>query len=417
VPRQNALQTRFGLTRVDLDIDDGRIRAVHPTETAPETTAPVVDLDNSQVWPGFVDLHTHLDKGHIWPRRENLDGTFMGARQAIRDERRYWSATDVAVRMDFSLRCAYAHGTVALRTHLDSLSPQHRISWPVFAEIRAIWADRIELQAVSLVPIEVMEGPLAEELADLVADHRGVLGAITYMTPNLAHQLERVFRLAMERGLELDFHVDESLDPDARSLLAIAETALRLEFSGRLVVGHCCSLSIQPAAIIDMTLEKVQQAGIAVVSLPMCNLYLQDRVPGRTPRQRGVTLLHELQARGIAVAVASDNVRDPFYGYGDLDMLEVFTQATRIAHLDRPVDPWPAAITCTPARLMGCDGGVIKPGALADLVICEGRSFDEVLSRPQARRVVLRRGAPIDTVPPDYRELDHLFGAYGVKCS
>ena len=60
------------------------------------------------------------------------------------------------------------------------------------------------------------------------------------------------------------------------------------------------------------------KAGISVVSLPMCNLYLQDRrTDGTTPRWRGVTLLHEMKARGIKVAIASDNTRDPFYAYGD----------------------------------------------------------------------------------------------------
>ena len=39
-------------------------------------------------------------------------------------------------RMDFSLRSAYSHGTVVLRTHIDSDPPQHRISWPVVAEMR-----------------------------------------------------------------------------------------------------------------------------------------------------------------------------------------------------------------------------------------------------------------------------------------
>jgi cytosine deaminase len=54
----------------------------------------------------------------------------------------------------------------------------------------------------------------------------------------------------------------------------------------------------------------------------------------RTPRWRGVTLVHEMKARGIPVAFASDNTRDPFYAYGDLDMVEVMREATRIAHLD-----------------------------------------------------------------------------------
>ena len=36
--------------------------------------------------------------------------------------------------------------------------------------------------------------------------------------------------------------------------------------------------------------------------------------------------LHELRQGGVPVAIASDNVRDQFYAYGDLDMLEVFGQ-------------------------------------------------------------------------------------------
>jgi cytosine deaminase len=56
--------------------------------------------------------------------------------------------------MDFSLRCAYAHGTAILRTHIDSPTPQHLVSWPVFAEMRDLWADRIALQGVALFSVE-----------------------------------------------------------------------------------------------------------------------------------------------------------------------------------------------------------------------------------------------------------------------
>jgi cytosine deaminase len=83
----------------------------------------------------------------------------------------------------------------------------------------------------------------------------------------------------------------------------------------------------------------------------------------------------------------------------------------RIAHLDRPVGAWPAAVTRTPAALMGLpERGRIASGAPADLVLFKARGYSELLSRPQADRVVLRAGRPIDTALPDYRELDALFG-------
>jgi cytosine deaminase len=141
-------------------------------------------------------------------------------------------------------------------------------------------------------------------------------------------------------------------------------------------------------------------------------MYLQDRDAGRTPRWRGVTLVHEMRARGIPVSVASDNTRDPFYAYGDLDGLEVFTQAVRIAQLEYPLDLWPAAVTRTPADTMGLDRcGRIGVGLSADLVLFHARGYSELLVRPQADRVVLRAGKPIDTQLPDFRELDDLLAA------
>ena len=77
-------------------------------------------------------------------------------------------------------------------------------------------------------------------------------------------------------------------------------------------------------------IDRLGESNISVVSLPMCNMYLQDRLAGRTPRLRGVAPLHELDAAGVPVMVASDNTRDPYYAYGDLDMLEVFRETTRI---------------------------------------------------------------------------------------
>lgn len=128
--------------------------------------------------------------------------------------------------------------------------------------------------------------------------------------------------------------------------------------------------------------------------------------------------MHELKALGVPVMIASDNCRDPFYGFGDHDGLEVFREATRILHLDTPYGDWPQAITTTPARIMGLtERGPIGVGLPADLVLFKGRGFDELLSRPQHDRVVLRQGQAIDTTLPDYSELDDLMEKVGTALS
>ncbi|NET32531.1 MAG: amidohydrolase family protein, partial [Cyanothece sp. SIO1E1] len=109
--------------------------------------------------------------------------------------------------------------------------------------------------------------------------------------------------------------------------------------------------------------------------------------------------------------IASDNCRDPFYGFGDHDMLEVFMMATRIAHLDVPYSDWPRAVTMTAADLMGLPTlGRIGVGLPADLIVFKARHFSELLSRSQHDCRVLRQGKEIDTTLPDYRELDDLMG-------
>jgi cytosine deaminase len=217
--------------------------------------------------------------------------------------------------------------------------------------------------------------------------------------------------------MELDLHVDETLEIDAASLRHLADAVIETGYRGKVLAGHCCVLSVQEEAIAMATIERTARAGIAVVSLPMCNLYLQHRRNDPhplTPRHRGVTLINELRAAGVAVALASDNTRDPFYAYGDLDMLEVVREGIRIAHVDHPQASaweWLRAATSGAAAIAGFDyKAQIAAGARADLILLDARSWTELNSRPQADRTVLRGGRAIDTNLPDYRELDDLMG-------
>jgi cytosine/creatinine deaminase len=404
-----------GLIHVDLLIDRGRIAAITPAGAREvDGVIPQLPLGGAIVLPLFVDAHTHLDKGHIWRRASNADGTFDSALETVKADRETnWSAKDVAARMEFSLRCAYAHGTSAIRTHIDSVGAQTEISWPVFASARERWRERIDLQASPLFSVEYAfdEAHMTRIEAALNEYGSKILGAVAYDIPRLREALEILFALAERKGYELDFHVDETLDPSANALHIIAEIAIERRFARPILAGHCCSLGVQPKDDAKRTIDLVAKAGINVVSLPMCNLYLQDRRADLTPGRRGVTALHELKAAGVRVLIASDNTRDPFYAYGDLDMLEVWREGVRILHLDHPTGPWAPVVLSAPAEALNMkEHGALSLGAPADMILTKARSFTELFARPQADRTILRNGAVLTARPPSYEELDSLQG-------
>lgn len=399
-----------GLAAVDLVIDDGRIAAVLPAATAPGDGGP--DLDGRLVWPMLIDAHAHLDKAHVLGRAPDSGGTHPGAREATtRDRIAHWRHDDLIRRMDFGLACAEAHGVAAIRTHLDSHPGQGRETWGAFAEIRRAWAGRVALQGVALVPLDVWGGDHGRDLADIVAAEGGLLGGVTRASggthgaglDDIDALLDRLFTLAAERDLDIDLHVDEAAQ--AGALPHVARAAIRHGWQGRVTCGHCCSLALLSEDEARDVIALVAEAGLNLITLPTVNLYLQDRKQGRTPRWRGVMPVQELRAAGVPVAIAGDNCRDPFYAYGDHDMLDTWREAVRILHLDHPYGDAPALAGPVPAAITGFAAGSIGAGCAADLMVLNAWTMDQLIARPQSDRILLRGGAFLPAVPPSYARL------------
>ena len=398
--------TGDALLRLDIGISEGRIAFAEPTEAATSSPWRDVRVDRLMSWPSLVEAHTHLDSAHIWPRSPNPDGTFPSAGMTIvADREQHWTPGDMRQRMAFGLRSAYAHGVRAMRTHLASQNDQIERRWEIFADLRAEWDGRIALQAVPLTSTEALRDErMLARVVDVVRKHGNVLGAYAPISPDLDERLGELFCIAAENGWSLDFHADETGDASSDVLRRIARHALASSAKVPVLVGHCCSLAMQQPAEVDQVLDLVAEAGIGIVTLPSCNLYLQGRSPGRTPLWRGVTLLQEMAARGIPVCIGSDNVRDPYHPYGDFDPIESFRDAVRIAQLDHPIGDWPRGVTLTAGAVVGAAQPIIA-GAPADLLLFEAASLNELMARFSTRRHQIRNGRFVEAVLPDYAEL------------
>lgn len=397
------------LVPLDIGIAAGRITTIATPGTGPDPDG-LIDLDGGLILPGLVDCHTHLDKGQVTARSPNPDGSFGAAlRMAARDADLHGDPADMVQRAEFQLRAAYAHGTVAIRSHVDANPARFDRRFDALLALRDRWQDRINLQLCPFAGQDAPPGWIAH-LASRAAQGGGALSLFVQDGPALDPFLDQAVSLAGHHGLDLDFHADETTNPRSRATARITAAVTRAGFTGRVAVGHGVALAQCPPVTLRRLLDRMAKAGITLITLPQCNAHLMDRAPARTPRLRGLAPVHEARAAGVPVAIASDNARDPFHAYGDLDMVELFRDAMRFGQLDHPVGDWPAAIGPVPARLMGLPPatGLIAPGAPADLILLTARNWSEFGARPATGRIVLRAGRPIDTTPPDWRDLDAL---------
>lgn len=345
----------------------------------------------------LVEAHAHIDKNYTVQDVGAAQGNLFVAIERMNRHRESWTGESLRLRMERALRDAWLSGTRALRTHLDWVQPEPPAALAVFEALREEWRGRIELQFVSLTPLDLFAGiDAGERIAREVKRAGGVLGAFVYRNEGIVHKLGRVFDLAQQHGLALDFHVDEGLDIEATGLRSIAQLVRARDFGQGVVCGHACSLSVQEDAVAAETLALCAGAGIHLVALPTTNLYLQGAWD-RTPVQRGITRIREAAARGLRASLATDNVQDAFYPYGSYDLLETFGLGVQAAHLT-PADDWLDTITVSPAKALGLAwDGRVAPGCPADLLVLSATGEHELIGPRGRQRTVIRAGQRLES--------------------
>ena len=389
----------------DVFIENNTIVSVIPSYIA--TDSVVNAVPEGMLLPCLVDLHVHIDKTFVVQDTGAADGDLFKAIGIMAEHRANWTAGDIHSRMERALDQAYANGTRAMRTHLDWAEADKPRALAVFEQLRGAWRGRITLQCVSLTPLDLFDDAFCgEDIALEVArvnqsgqralGEAALLGAFVYRNARIYDKLQRVFDLADKNNLNLDFHVDEGLDADARGLKAIAELTIKNNYQGRVTCGHACSLAMQAPADARATLALCAQAGIHLVALPSTNLYLQGAW-GSTPIERGITRLIEADALGVSISLATDNVADSFFPYGSYDLLDTFGLGVQVAHLS-PADAWLPSISSRPAAAMGLPwDGKIRLGCPADVLLLAARNRFELLSPAGRARRVVRGGIFLNT--------------------
>jgi cytosine/creatinine deaminase len=371
-----------GLVLFDIEYNQQQVISMQPAFGDP----------NGLVISPTVDIHTHIDKAFVVDEIGAADGNLFSAIDRMRESHERSTSDEIEQRMQDSLRLAYQAGTRAMRTHLDWPTADCPRSVAVFQRKQEEWLGRVDLQGVSLTSLDILANPMiGDQIASQVEQAGLILGCFIYRNTDLTRKLQAVFELAKRYRLALDFHVDEGLDDDAVGLWAIASLKSVNQFDGSVVCSHACSLSVQDDQQAIDTLRACVDSGVELVSLPTTNLYLQGDWQG-TPIERGITRIKEARLVGLQPCIATDNVQDAFYPYGDYDLMATFSLGLLAAHLS-PIHRWFDTITLNPARIMGLSwDGLIAPGSPAEFMVFDAKRGGDLMTDAGRRRTIIRRG-------------------------
>jgi cytosine deaminase len=377
---------------VDIAIADGVIEAVEPGGTSrPQVGTEIVDLDHRLLVPAFGEPHAHLDKAYLADEVPNVSGDLIGAVEAILKSWPRLQLEDIVTRATMAVRRLVASGTTAIRTHADLNPVGGMKSVEALVAVREAVAHLCDVQVVPLsLPVTGEQGPIGRRLLDqALTTGIDIVGGCPHLEHDPLAAIDIALDAAVESGLPVDLHFDEVLDESVQHLPELARRVMVRGLEGRVTASHCVSHGLLPPDRQREVGRLLADAGVAVVTNPRTNLFLQARGINQAP-PRGLAGVRALLDAGTTVAAGADNVQDPFYFIGRSDALETATFLVTVAHLTIE-EAW-ELVGPAVRRVLGLASVAVEVGAPAELVAIRAGSIRQAIADQPVDRLVFHQG-------------------------
>lgn len=315
---------------VDIAVRNGKIVDIAGSITCDTES---IDANGCLLTRGFAESHIHLDKACLLDRCSNRSGTLEGAISAVSAAKREFTEDDIAVRGRKVIEKAILQGTNAMRSHVE-VDPQiGLVGMKAVNSLKKQYHWAMDIQICVFPQEGLTNNPGTEDLLrQALADGADLLGGCPYMDTCPQEHIERLFKLAREFDVALDFHLDFDLDTRWNHLEEVARQTIAFGWQDRVAIGHVTKLSALPLEELNRIAPLLSDAGISVAVLPATDLFLMGRDHSHSV-PRGVAPAHRLTRAGVACTIATNNVLNPFTPFGDCSLPRMANLFANLAHL------------------------------------------------------------------------------------
>lgn len=365
----------------DIGISDGRIVALEPNLAA---DGPERELAGRLVTPGLVESHFHLDKALI------VDRVPIQPDRMIRDHmkrtasiKHTFTEVDIYDRAKATVEQCLLHGVTHMRTQVE-VDPN--VGLKGFEAI-----ERLRKDFVRAIDIEIcvflqegwtgVDGADANLIACLERGAPVVGGGISYDADGPG-QIRRVFELAKQYDVDVDFHLDGGYDTSHLDYPLVCAQTDEMGWQGRVAFGHGSKYSCMPVAEQKAIGRRLGESGVSLAVLPATDIFNSGRHMEHSII-RGVTDANTLIEAGANCTVSTNNVLNPFTPYGDCSLVRMVNLYANIVQRYGPKDLAVCfgMITDRAAQAMRLDDYGLAVGNAADLAVWDAKSGADIVAR------------------------------------
>lgn len=358
-----------GSPDIDIGVRDGVIAAIAPRLAA---DGPVHDAKGKLVSAGLIESHFHLDKALI------VDRVPYQPNRMVRDHmqrtasiKHTFTPEDIYARAAATLEQCILHGVTHMRTQIE-VDPNVGLSgFEAIEKLCRDYAWAIDIQPCVFLQEGWTDVPGADDnLVSCVKRGAPVIGGGIRYDKNGPGQIRRVFELAQEYDIDVDFHLDGGHEVDQLDYPLVCEITDGIGWQGRVAFGHGSKFSCMPVRQQAEVGRRLAASGVSLAVLPATDLFNSGRHMEHTV-MRGVADANTLIEHGANCTISTNNVLNPFTPYGDCSLTRIANLYANIVQRYGTKDLGVCfeMITERAAKLMRIDDYGIAVGKAADLVI------------------------------------------------
>lgn len=378
--------------KIDIEINDKIVKIADTLD------GEGIDLEGRLISPALVDSHAHIDSNFLLDLcKEAPTPKFEEALKVLMECKENLSENEIYSLMKKSVLYYIKSASLYVRTHLMIDGQKWRERLDSIMKLKEAFKDKIFIQVIGFIQsYDYFDDEIEERIWKAIDFGVDGIGGQPHLQPSLEDgikMIKKIFDIATQKGILMDFHADYSDDPNSRFSEVIASETMKRKYFNKVSLSHLLAMHSYNSDYALRLMRWLRESGISVIVSPITELEGSGAFEDY-PKRRGIPRVREMIYNGVNVALGHDDIQNQLNPIGDGDLLKA-SFALMIGdymYFSQFFGDIFNLMTYNGAKALNIKEYGLKEGMKANLVVFEGKNVKDVLVGIKPRRMVISNG-------------------------